>query len=53
MILLYNPRAAEFKPRLPFSVLSLAAVFEGKYDWKMVDGNLDPDAGKPYLNIRE
>jgi hypothetical protein len=33
MILLYNPRATEFKYRLPISVLSLAAVFEGKYDW--------------------
>src|SRR5689334_12137805 len=29
MIILYNPRAAETKRRLPLSVLSLAAVFEG------------------------
>ncbi|MGI8586227.1 MAG: B12-binding domain-containing radical SAM protein [Chloroflexia bacterium] len=45
MIILYNPRSAETKQRLPISVLALAAVFEGKYPWKLVDGNLDADAG--------
>lgn len=53
MILLYNPRAAESKPRLPISVLSLAAVFEGKYAWKLVDGNLDPDAGNTLISTLE
>ena len=50
MILLYNPRATEFKFRLPISVLSLAAVFEGKYPWHMVDGNLDPNAGDTIID---
>ena len=49
MIILYNPRAAETKQRLPISVLSLAAVFEGKYPWQLVDGNLDKDADKTIL----
>ena len=40
MILLYNPRATEFKYRLPLSVLSLAAVFEGIHPWRIVDGNV-------------
>ena len=40
MIILYNPRAAESKARLPISVLSLAAVFEGRYKWRLVDGNV-------------
>ena len=53
MILLYNPRAAEFRWRLPISVMSLAAVFEGKYDWKIVDGNLDTDAGNTLIRTIE
>ncbi|HUP27779.1 MAG TPA: B12-binding domain-containing radical SAM protein, partial [Chloroflexia bacterium] len=53
MILLYNPRATEFKYRLPISVLSLAAVFEGKYPWRVIDGNTDPDAGKSILDAIE
>jgi anaerobic magnesium-protoporphyrin IX monomethyl ester cyclase len=53
MILLYNPRATEFKFRLPISVLSLAAVFEGKYPWQLLDGNLDANAGQTALDILE
>lgn len=53
MILLYNPRAAEFRWRLPISVMSLAAIFEGKYDWKIVDGNLDTNAGNTLLKTIE
>jgi radical SAM superfamily enzyme YgiQ (UPF0313 family) len=53
MILLYNPRATEFKFRLPISVLSLAAVFEGKYPWQIVDGNIDADAEQTILGILE
>ena len=53
MILLYNPRATEFKFRLPISVLSLAAVFEGKYPWQIVDGNIDAQADKTILDILE
>src|SRR5438876_12200512 len=45
MIILYNPRAAESKHRMPISILSLAAVFEGQYPWQIVDGNVDRDAG--------
>src|SRR5262245_39131493 len=53
MILLYNPRATEIKFRLPLSVLSLAAVFEGKYPWRIVDGNLDSNAGQTILDMLE
>ncbi|MGA7731729.1 MAG: radical SAM protein [Chloroflexia bacterium] len=53
MILLYNPRAAEFRWRLPISVMSLAAVFEGKYDWRIIDGNLDKDAGNTLISTIE
>jgi anaerobic magnesium-protoporphyrin IX monomethyl ester cyclase len=51
MIILYNPRAAESKQRLPLSVLSLAAVFEGRYPWTLVDGNVDRNAGQTILDL--
>src|SRR4051794_18052544 len=53
MILLYNPRATEFKYRLPLSVLSLGAVFEGKYSWQIVDGNVDNRAGQNLIEAIE
>src|SRR3954453_19750906 len=53
MIILYNPRSAESKQRLPISVLSLAAVFEGKYPWHLVDGNLDKEANKTIMGMLE
>lgn len=51
MIILYNPRAAETKRRLPLSVLSLAAVLEGRYPWTLVDGNADLHAGQTILDL--
>jgi radical SAM superfamily enzyme YgiQ (UPF0313 family) len=43
MILLYNPKATRFRNRrLPLSVLSIAAMLEGKEEYAIVDGNLDP-----------
>src|SRR3954464_2363535 len=53
MILLYNPRATEIKYRLPLSVLSLGAVFEGKYPWQIVDGNVNANAGQTLLDMVE
>jgi anaerobic magnesium-protoporphyrin IX monomethyl ester cyclase len=44
MIILYNPQSsANRKPILPFSLLAVGAVLEGKYDYVIVDGNLEPD----------
>jgi radical SAM superfamily enzyme YgiQ (UPF0313 family) len=43
MIVLYNPKAARHRNRrLPLSVLSIAAVLEGREEYRIVDGNLDP-----------
>ena len=42
-VLLFNPRAAKSKPRLPNSILSIAASVDGKYPWMIVDGNLEDD----------
>ncbi len=43
MILLFNPRSARWKHRLPLSLLSLGAVLEGRYDYEIVDGNIEED----------
>lgn len=42
-VLLFNPRAANTKPRIPNSVLSVAATLNGLYEWVIVDGNLEAD----------
>lgn len=40
-ILLFNPRAANSKPRIPNSILSVAASIEGDYEYAIVDGNIE------------
>jgi anaerobic magnesium-protoporphyrin IX monomethyl ester cyclase len=43
MIILFHPRAVRPKNRrFPLASLSIAAVLEGKEDYVIVDGNLDP-----------
>lgn len=52
MILLYNPKAARYRNRrLPLSILSIAAVLEGREEYAIVDGNLDPSPTKTLLNL--
>ena len=44
MIVLYNPKVT--RPpnrRFPLSILSLAAMLEGREEYALVDGNLDPN----------
>ncbi|MCI0422080.1 MAG: B12-binding domain-containing radical SAM protein [Acidobacteria bacterium] len=44
MILLFHPRSTKPRSRrFPLSVLSLAAVLEGKQDYAIVDGNVEAD----------
>ncbi len=46
MIILLHPRSTRPKNRrFPLSVLSLAAVLEGREDYVIIDGNADPDPG--------
>jgi anaerobic magnesium-protoporphyrin IX monomethyl ester cyclase len=42
-ILLFNPKSANAKYRIPNSILNIAASVEGKYDWVIVDGNCEAD----------
>ncbi|TCZ70610.1 B12-binding domain-containing radical SAM protein [Flaviaesturariibacter aridisoli] len=42
-VLLFNPRSARSKPRIPNSILSIAASIEGRYEYVIVDGNCEAD----------
>lgn len=42
-ILLFNPKSAVAKHRVPNSILNIAASVEGKYEWVIVDGNCETD----------
>ncbi|HTQ66600.1 MAG TPA: radical SAM protein [Puia sp.] len=55
-VLLFNPRSAAAKYRIPNSIMNIAASIEGIYDWVIVDGNREhhPYAKiKSYLDTRE
>ena len=44
MIIFYNPQSsANRKPVLPMSLLAVGAVLAGRYDYCIVDGNLEDD----------
>ena len=52
MILFYNPKATRPRNRrLPLSILAIAAVVEGKEDYALVDGNLDPNPTESLIAI--
>jgi radical SAM superfamily enzyme YgiQ (UPF0313 family) len=42
-ILLFNPKSAVAKHRVPNSILNIAASVEGKYPWVLVDGNREKE----------
>lgn len=42
-IILFNPRSANSKHRIPNSVLQVGASIHGKHDYVFVDGNLEKD----------
>ncbi len=48
-IILFNPRASNHKPRIPNSILQVAASIEGNYEYVVVDGNLEVD---PFVKIK-
>jgi radical SAM superfamily enzyme YgiQ (UPF0313 family) len=46
VIILLHPRTGKPKNRrFPLAILSVAAMLEGREDYAIVDGNLDPDPG--------
>ncbi|PWT71822.1 MAG: radical SAM protein [Bacteroidetes bacterium] len=48
-ILLFNPRSAIAKHRVPNSIMNIAASVEGIFDWVIVDGNREQD---PYAKMK-
>lgn len=51
-VLLINPRiCSRNSMRLPLSLLALGAVLEGKYEYRIVDGNADPNAARTVCDI--
>lgn len=55
-ILLFNPKSAIAKYRIPNSILNIAASVEGKYEWVIVDGNCEAEPIEKiesYLNTGE
>ncbi len=52
MILLLHPHAASARSRrFPLSILALAAVLEGREDYAIIDGNVDPYPGETLERI--
>jgi radical SAM superfamily enzyme YgiQ (UPF0313 family) len=47
-VLLFNPRSASAKYRVPNSILNIAASIENIFEWVIVDGNRETD---PYEKI--
>src|SRR3569832_2507680 len=42
-VMLFNPRSADRKYRIPNSILQLAASIDGRYEWVIVDANRESD----------
>ena len=43
-VILFNPRSSRAKHRIPNSILQVGASIHGKYEYVLVDGNLEKDA---------
>ena len=52
MIILFNPRATKPRNRrFPLSILALAAVLEGREEYRIVDGNVEVDSTTIILDL--
>lgn len=49
-VILLNPRSANSKHRIPNSILQIASSIDGKYEYIIIDGNLERD---PWEKINE
>ena len=47
-VILFNPRSANAKHRIPNSILQIGASIHGKYEYAFIDGNKEKD---PWLKI--
>lgn len=51
MIALVNPRATEWRARIPLSILSIGATLEGRFDYRIFDGNLDRQLAETLMSF--
>src|SRR5207237_10368656 len=49
-VLLFNPPSAKSKPRIPNSILAVAAAIQHHYQYAIVDGNMELD---PWSKIHQ
>ncbi len=42
-VIIFNPKSADIKYRIPNSVIQVAASIDGDYDWLIIDGNREKD----------
>lgn len=49
-VILFNPKSARAKHRIPNSILQVGASIHGKFEYVFIDGNLEPDPWKTIYN---
>jgi anaerobic magnesium-protoporphyrin IX monomethyl ester cyclase len=49
-VIIFNPRSAKWKHRIPNSILQVGAAIHGKYEYVFVDGNMEQD---PWIKIKK
>lgn len=49
-ILIFNPKSANSKHRIPNSIIQVGAAIQGKYDYVFVDGNMESDPWQTISN---
>lgn len=49
-VLIFNPRSADAKHRIPNSILQVGASINGKYEYVLVDGNLETNPQEKIIN---
>ena len=49
-IIFFNPRSAKYNHRVPLSILQIVASIQEKYEYIIVDGNLEVDPWKKIIN---
>lgn len=52
-VILFNPRSSSSKPRIPNSILQIAASIEGLFEYYIVDGNIEREPEKKIFEYLE
>jgi len=52
-VILFNPKSANAKYRIPNSIMNIAASIDDRYDWAIIDGNCEADPVKKIASYLE